>query len=58
MYLAVTCKNTDYHQNLNPFSGYRIRILERPAKRFNVPCDACGKTYWYDPEDVLEMSGS
>jgi hypothetical protein len=55
MYLAVTCKNTtNPHDNL--LHGYRIRIPEGPAERFQVVCDFCGKSYWYDPEDVLQMS--
>ena len=56
MYLAVTCKNLKYHSQKNPFSGYRIKVSSRPAGPFKLQCDSCGKTYTYDPQDVLEMA--
>ena len=57
MYLAVTCKNVEYHKQDNPFGGYRIRIHAEHLARFRVTCDRCEKTYSYDPEDVLHMQG-
>jgi len=56
MYLAVTCKNPKHHDE-NPFHGYRIKVSGRPAGSFEVTCDSCGKTYRYEPQEVLEMSG-
>ena len=55
MSLAVTCWNPKHRQQ-NPFHGYRIKLTERPvADRFRVTCDSCGKTYTYEPPDVLNI---
>ena len=54
MFLAVTCRNLK-HQQENPFAGHRIKLPARPLAKFQVQCDSCGKTYSYDPQDVLEF---
>jgi hypothetical protein len=56
MHLAVTCKNVAYHSQQDPFHGYRIRVETRPAESFQVKCNSCGKTDWYEPQDVLELA--
>jgi hypothetical protein len=55
MYLAVTCKNTEYHRQHDSPSGYRIRLPRKLPGKFKVLCDRCGKQYSYDPDDVLEV---
>jgi hypothetical protein len=57
MFLAVTCKNFEKHQQENPFAGHRIKVASRPLATFRVQCDSCGRTYSYDPQDVLPFSG-
>jgi hypothetical protein len=55
MHLAVTCKNWIDPDN-NRLQRYRIPVPDRPTEKFTLACDYCGKTYLYDPEDVLEMA--
>jgi len=57
MHLAVTCKNVAFHYSQQDFFvGYRTRIEDRPAKSFQVRCDSCGKTDWYEPREIVEMA--
>ena len=56
--LVVTCKNLEFHAKQNPFHGYRIKIAQRFNEPSPVRCDKCGKSFTYDPQDILEMSGT
>jgi len=57
-YPVVTCKNSTFHQNENPFHGYRIGLTGEQAKKIEidaivVTCPQCGRTSSYSREDLL-----
>jgi hypothetical protein len=56
-----SCKNWWFHHRRNPFFGHKIILAETDAieplppldLQFSVCCEECGKTYKYEPSDVL-----
>jgi hypothetical protein len=66
-YWVVTCKNTAYHAEKNPFHGHRIPFGKTDAHSprpeipdyIDIPCDdkGCGKTYSYTATEIIRWLG-
>ena len=64
---VVSCKNTKYHNEKNPFHGHRIPVgkAEEHSPHFEFPgtievrCNdpACAKTYSYAAPEIILWSG-
>lgn len=60
---VVVCKNHLFHNRQNRSTGHIMllgetdEISRRPAleAEFSVKCDNCGRTYDYNPGDVLRF---
>jgi hypothetical protein len=66
-YWVVTCKNTNYHAEKNPFGGHRVPVgrtdahSPRPAiaETIDIQCDdsQCHKTYSYTASEIFRWYG-
>jgi hypothetical protein len=64
-YWVVTCKNTEFHREKNPFAGHRIPLAEaephaehpRVIDHFVASCDECGVEYPYEGRNVFKWTG-